>query len=123
MANKNDYQDKLAFVDMTITTGEATTPTDGVDLIGMSLVGAHIPSTFDGTTITVTTCDTQGGTYLPMYDRNGTQYSITTSASRYVYLNPADFAGVRFIKFVTATNQTTTSTVFVLVLAPVLVEK
>lgn len=123
MANKWDYQDKLAFVNMTITTGEATTPTDGVDLIGMSLVGVFIPSTFDGTAITLTACNTQGGTYLPVYDKAGNAYTITTAASRYVYFNPADFAGIRFIKFVTGTSQTTTSTVFVLVLAPVLVEK
>lgn len=123
MANKFDYQDKLAFVNVTITDAENTTPTDGIDLIGMTLVGIICPSTFDGTTITFTACDTQGGTYLPVYDKSGNAYTVTTAASRYVILSPADFAGIRFIKPVTGTNQDTTDTVLIFVLAPVLVEK
>jgi len=123
MANKNDYQEKLAFINVTITDAENTTPTNGVDLLGMTLVGIICPSTFDGTTITFTACDTQDGTYLPVYDKTGAQYSITTAASRYVILPPADFAGIRFIKPVTGTNQDTTDTVLIFVLAPVLIEK
>lgn len=122
MANKWDYQDKLAFVNVTITDVEDTTPTDGIDLIGMTLVGIITPSTFDGTTITFTACDTYGGTYLGVYDKTGTLYTVTTAASRYNIIPPADTAGIRFIKPVT-TSQSTTSTVLVFVLAPVLVEK
>ncbi len=86
----------------TITNGN-TTPTAGVDLEGKTLCGVTLDSGFDGTTLGFTVATTLDGTYNTMH--NGTaDYSKTVAASRYVALNPADFAGVRYIKPVTGSQ-------------------
>ena len=122
MSRLIDRPVKICHLNVTVTDAENTTPTTGIDLLGYSLAGISFPSTFDGTALTFTVCDTQGGTYLAMIDKNGTTYTVTCAASRYVALPPADFAGIRFIKPVCSTAQSTTDTIFVFHLAPILTE-
>lgn len=120
MARRIDKIEKIVHHSVTITDAENTTPTDGIDLYGYSLLGITFPSTFDGTTIGFTVASSLGGTYVQMLDKNGSAYSKTCAASKYLPLDPTDFAGIQFIKPVTGTNQDTSDTILTFHLAPIL---
>ena len=120
MARKIDRIEKIVYQNVTITDAENTTPADGIDLYGYSLLGISFPTTFDGTTIGFTVSTSLGGTYNQMLDKNGVAYSKTCAASKYLPLDPTDFAGIQFIKPVAGTNQDTTDTILTFHLAPIL---
>jgi len=106
--------------DITATVASSGTTSGAVDLAGTDLVGIFIPSTFDGTTITFTVSTAIDGTYVAVEDGLGSAYTITTTASRYVPIsNVASLVGARYLKIVTGSTQTSTSTVFTLALRPI----
>ena len=123
MPTSADFQSKLCYdKTATITIADSTTVSNAVDLNGTKLVGIFVPSTFDGTAFTFTACDTVGGTYLAVQidHTSSAAYTVTTTASRYVPLANLDIpAGLRFIKIVTSSAQTTTNTIFTLATLPV----
>jgi hypothetical protein len=75
-----------------------TTPAAGYALGELTLVGVRLPSTFDGTTLTFTCSDTLGGTYDPLISDDGTTYTVTCAASKYVAIDYTKFVGVLFVK-------------------------
>lgn len=104
--------------DVTIASGGATSGASQ-DLRGLTLVAVRTPSTFDGTTLQFTCCETVDGTYLPIHNADGTAYELTLAASRHTTVDLAKFVGVRFLKLVAGSNQTTTDTIVTLVVRPV----
>lgn len=105
----------------TATVASGGTTSSEVDLgKGQQLVGIYVPSTFDGTTITLTAAPTAGGTHVAVQDGYGNAFTLTTTASRYVPIpNLAITAGVQYIKLVCGTSQSTTDTIFTLATRPV----
>jgi hypothetical protein len=103
---------------VTITSGTATS--DAEYLGDLTVLGLRVPSTFDGTTVTFTGSDTLAGTYDPIYNDDGSAYSVTTAATRYTVVDYTKFLGVLFVKLVAGTSQTTTDTIITLYLAPIL---
>ena len=106
--------------DLTATVANGQTASEEVDLGGCELLGIFVPSTFDGTQITLTAAPARGGTHLTVQDGDGSSsaFTVTTAAGRYVPLdNPAIAAGLRFVKLVCATSQTG-DTVFTLATRP-----
>ncbi len=107
------YYDQTA----TITIATSTTVSAAVDLYGTQLVGIFVPSTFDGTGITISASTAIDGTYVDVQTdhTSATAYPITTTASRYIPLdNLAIPEGLRYIKLTTGSAQTTTNTIFTL---------
>lgn len=110
MPNRSNFN--VQAVDVTIASGQ--TKTDPIDLVRHSLVGLNFPSTFDGTTVTFESCDTFGGTYLPVIGSDGNAISFTVAASKNLVLNEAQqamFRAIRFMKIVAGSSQTTSDTV------------
>lgn len=105
----------LRFPQATIAVSGTTSGT--IDCDGDTLCGVFLPSTFDGTALSFTVCDTAGGTYVPLHS-DGAALSLTVAASTYVALDPSVFAGVRHVKFV-ASAQSTTDTILTAVIRPV----
>lgn len=92
---------------------------EAIDLKGMNLAGFLLPSNFDGTTLKLEMSDALDGTYIPVH-ASGVEVSYTVAASKYIAVdNLAVTAGLRYIKLVTGSNQTTTDTVIKLALRPV----
>lgn len=92
-----------------------------VDLTKGRLVGIQMPAGWDAAAITFQG-SYDGATFANLYDKGGTEYSVTTAASRFVLLPAADFAGLRYIKARSGTagvpvNQTA-ERALTLVLAP-----
>jgi hypothetical protein len=86
---------------------------------GVDLAGVFIPAEFDGTTLTITASTSLTGTYVTVQDGAGSTLTLTTTASRYMPIsNLALVSGLRYIKLVAGTSQTTTDTVFTLALRP-----
>lgn len=64
---------------------------------GLSLCGIYFPAAFSGTAVTFLACDTEGGTYLPVYVAAGA-LSYTVAQGHYVAIDPKDFQGINFLK-------------------------
>lgn len=103
MADKDTTRDKIDFEDVVIASSGTTS--GAVDLRGMTLCGFYMPAAFTGTTITFTAATAEAGTYLPVEDGDGASISKTVSASKYVKVDPADFAGIQFLKLVSGSSE------------------
>lgn len=101
-----------------VIIANSTTVSAEIDLADYDLVGIFAPSTMDGTDITFTASETSGGTFVPVAASNAasTAYKIVTAPSTYTPIDPDVFTGLRYIKLVAATAQTTTDTLFRLAL-------
>jgi hypothetical protein len=105
-------------VGRTVTVTNGSTFSDAKNLGARTLLGLRFPSQFDGTTVTFLGCDTQAGTYDPLYSDDGSLYTVTCAASRYVAVDYTKFLGVLWVKVVTGTTQATTDTIITLYLIP-----
>ncbi len=118
MPISTQYQPVLSN-DLTAIIASGQTTSGEIDLNGNTLCGLFLPSTFDGSAITFEAAHTSGGTYVAVQDGAGNAVSKTVSASKYITLNPADFAGIRFLRLVAGTAQSATDTVITLAVRPV----
>ena len=86
-----------------IASGQ-TVASEGVNLSGHTLTGVLIP-TMTGTSVTFQG-SIDGTNYYAIKDATGTAISVTTGGTLGIYkLNPADFAGLNFIKPVSASAE------------------
>lgn len=82
--------------------------TEAIDFGGMTLYGVHIPSGFNGGSITLQTCLTLGGTYYAVQDGAGNNYTvIVSSPACYVPVDPVKTKGIRYCRVVSNTNANT----------------
>lgn len=102
MADKNLTQEKIDFEDVTIES--SGTKSTSVDLRGMTLCGFYLPASFTGTAITFE-ASADNSTYLPVQDGDGAAISKTVAQGQYIKLDPADFAGIQFIKLVSGSTE------------------
>ncbi len=117
--SSTQYQPNDAY-NATATVASSGTTSEAIDLAGTDLVGIFVPSTFDGTTITLQASTAIDGTFVEVQDGEGSALTITTAASKFAPIpNLATIAGIRYLKLVTGTSQSTTSTVFTLALRPI----
>lgn len=102
-----DYNPKVCG-NLTAVIAISTTTSAEVDLLGTSLAGIHMPSVFQGTTLKFSTAlkpEADGGTHVVMQDGAGADYSVTVTTSKYIPVDLAKFAGVRFVKIISGTSE------------------
>lgn len=117
MPESSNFQSSTC-TDLTATVSASGTTTESIDLSGTKLIGIVVPSTFDGTEITLQG-SVDNSSFFDVYDAFGTEVAITTSASRLVVFTSNDFIGLpQYIKLVCTSTQTTTDTVFTLITIP-----
>ncbi len=122
MPNASGFQPKASYPTATIASGGTTS--GEVDLHGCELCGVFLPSTFDGTTLTITASPTSGGTFVAVENGASSPANVTitgTAAGKYAPLAAADrdaVRGLRFVKLVAGSTQTTTDTVLTLAVKP-----
>lgn len=85
--------------DKQATIADSGTESDVIDLRGCTLVGAYIPSGFDGSTLAFKASQSEGGTFYDVYTF-GTDLSYIVTASKYIAIDKEDFLGVQFLKLV-----------------------
>lgn len=79
-----------------------TEPTEGIDLRHRTLVGVTTETGFDGTSFKLKTATGLSGTYRNVNDGAGADWEVTVAANEMTPINPADTAGLRYIKPVVA---------------------
>lgn len=97
---------------LTIASGQTTSDAVNLASIGHALVGLVTPATLTGTAFTFSVSQ-DGTTYNTLYDKNGSSYSVTVAASRYILLPPADFAGIGYLKIVSGSTEGGTRSIVV----------
>jgi hypothetical protein len=114
--SKHQHQRILTSDTAVITTSTSQTVSSAVDLGGTTFVGIYTPATLTSTSISFQASH-DNITFSPVENGSGSAISITVSGSEYVPLNPADFAGVQFIKVIAGSNEAADRT-FTLALRP-----
>lgn len=103
---------------VTIASGGTVSSALNLTTSGHCVVGLITPGTLTGTSFTFQ-ASADGSTYNALYDKNGSQYSVTVSTSRYIYLPPADFAGIPYLKIVSGSTESGGDRVITIVTRPV----
>lgn len=96
----------------TVTIALNGTTSSVLDLRSKGLVGFLMPAAFTGTVITFSG-SMDNVTFGALYNADNTQFSITVAVDRFYCLNPADFVGVRYIKFVSGSTELAARTIAV----------
>lgn len=95
---------KVFTTTVAISSGQTSTE---ADLKGGTLVGIIVPASLSSTSITLANAITAGGTAYDVYDKDNTQYTITTTSSaRQHYIEPAVAAGLRYVTLKTGSSET-----------------
>lgn len=113
MTVAQQYQNPIVSYDTTCTILSGQTQSNDVSLGGLSLVGLILPAALTSLTmyaqmtedLTSTAGNVPSGNWHPVYDTDGTQIIFTVGASRYVSINPANFAGVYRMRLVGASAE------------------
>lgn len=94
---------KIRNINSTIASGQGKSGV--IDLLSATLCGVRIPAAFTGTAITFESSKTATGTFDAVKDGAGNSISKTVAASQYIALDPSLFAGIRFLKIVSGSNE------------------
>lgn len=85
-------------VSASVTIAAAGDTSPEIDIYGTTLVGLEIPSTFEGTSLSILASRTAGGTYKTVYI-GGADLAISVAANKFVkFENLHYLVGLRFIK-------------------------
>jgi hypothetical protein len=98
------FNDLLAPARRTVTIANGQTTSDALDCINGTVVGILTPAALTGTAFTFSV-SADGVTYATLYDSSGAAVSFTVAASRYVYVDPAIFAGLRYVKVISGSSE------------------
>lgn len=118
MPTSQQYQPILSY-NLTATIVSGQTASGEIDLSGNTLCGVFLPAGFDGTSLAFEAASESGAASVPVYDGEGSAISRSVAASRYVALNPSDFAGIRFLKLIAGTAQSGGDSLLTLAVRPV----
>lgn len=94
-----------------VTIADSGTTSGVVTLDGFAMGMVMLPSTFDGTSLQFTVCDTYGGTYVGLEDSAGNAVALVVEASK-AYALPESLFGAPYAKLV-ASSQTGASIITV----------
>lgn len=84
---------------VTILSGQTVSST--VNIGGMSFVGIILPAQFTGTVLTMQMSTGENDpTFRAVTDFDGTPVTLTVSANKYVKMDPANFAGLFNVQFI-----------------------
>lgn len=87
----------------TASIASGGTTSQPIGLQGNRLLAIQTPAALTGTALTfLASFDDE--TYAPLYNSSGA-VSVTVAASRYIAVEPADFAGVEYLKVVSGSAE------------------
>lgn len=96
------YRGKANQVTVAVASA-GTTATPVIRTDGYAITGIITPATLTSTAITFTACTTATGTFVPVYDSDGSQVSVAVAADRALGLSGSEadaLAAWPFIKLV-----------------------
>jgi hypothetical protein len=90
----------------TVTIGDGETESTVLTVADNLPAGIKTPSGWTTADITFTASESEGGTYVPVYDTSGSALTISSVvASRWYAITPQDFAGTPYLKLVASVAQ------------------
>ena len=90
----------------TVTIADGATESDVLRVGDYLPAGIKTPSGWTTADITFTASESEGGTYVPVYNTDGTALTISSvAASRWYAIAPQDFAGTPYLKLVSSVAQ------------------
>lgn len=92
------FDSSVQLLTATILNGQ--TVSNEVDVGQNRAVRLSMPAAFTGTALGVQTLAADGATYQPLYNPDGTAYTITVAAAREVLLQLSDILSVQKFKLV-----------------------
>lgn len=98
------YSPPIVADTVTATIASSDTVSGEVNVYGTTLCGLHLPASFTGTALTFQAAVASGGTYQEVY-KDGAALSVTVAQAKYIALNPADFAGIQYLKIVSGSAE------------------
>lgn len=102
------YKDISRLKTSAVSIASATTSSE-IALEGRSICGLYVSALTTATTCTFTVSSTSGGSFYTLQDKDGNAYTVTLTASRYIWLDPAIFSGVEYVKIVLNTTGSLTA--------------
>lgn len=94
----------MRIANFTATIANGQTESSTVQLGSFRLAGVFIPAAFTGVALTFRG-SYDGTNFFPVHTAAGAALSVTVAAGRYVILNPDDFLGLRYIRFVSGSAE------------------
>lgn len=88
-----------------VTINDDDPMSGAASLNGLGLVQIIMPTTWVTANLTFQSSG-DCSTYQNLYDKNGTEYTVTAAASRNIITSPSDFAGMQCLKFRSGTSGT-----------------
>lgn len=88
-------------VTVTIPSGGALS--NAVDLDGVKLLGIQMPAAWDAANLTFQV-SADGNSFADFYNQSGSEVVINANANRYIALDPALFAGIRYLRIRSGTS-------------------
>jgi hypothetical protein len=96
------HPEQISYESVTIANGQTTS--GAIKIFGTTLCGVVVPASFTGTTLQFQ--GSHDGTNFNTLYKDGADLSVTVTSSKFVVLQPADFAGVNYLKLVSGSAQT-----------------
>jgi hypothetical protein len=93
---------------LAVTIAAATTSSE-IALEGRTICGMTISALTTAVSCTFTVATATGGTFYTLTDKDGTAFTVTLADDKYVYFDPAIFAGVEYVKIVLNASGSLTS--------------
>lgn len=85
----------------TIASGESLSGV--IDCLGYTLVGLQMPAAWTAAVLTFQ-ASIDGATYADLYDEDGAEVTVQADASRAIVLDPASWAGFRYLRIRSGTS-------------------
>lgn len=96
---------RVGTIETTISSGTSLSPE--VDLRGNVLVGIIMPQFWGAAGLSFQASDTSGGTYWVVDKDDGTELTLTVSASRHIVIDPSRYIMGPYIKLRSGTSAAT----------------
>lgn len=97
----NNHPEQIDYESATISSGQTTSAAK--QIFGTTLCGIIIPSSFTGTSLKFQ-ASADGTNFFNMY-KDGADFSVSVAASKFIILQPADFAGVNYLKLISSATE------------------
>jgi hypothetical protein len=113
MTVAQQYTNPIISYENSATIASLGRNSSAVTIGSMTICGLIMPATWTAATLSMEMSIDNGVTWHQVYDNDGTQIVLTVDASRYVKLDPADFAGINTLRLVSSADQAEERTIVI----------
>jgi hypothetical protein len=102
----NVRQQNVPFSSLPMTIAGGASQSNETDLDHYVVCGIQMPATWTAANLTFRSRCAPQLVVMDVYNSDGTEMTVTAAASRFIVVDPADFAGLRFLTIRSGTTAT-----------------